>query len=295
MALPDWLNGVIVENSLHDGGNMLGGPPRVVWHTYEAGYSLPAYQGARRLIADGNEVHFVFHPISGELVQILPARRAGRGLRNDPGGVETNRQGSVCLQVEVIAQAAHPWTDDLTNRAAVRLHRLLQFFRLHGVPDVWPAGSPPVSPGPGGMRSAVIWQSHAGHYGHSQVPENDHTDPGALDVNVIFGRELEDPMPIYVRPDPAGEPGDGLLAVAPTGVHAVTAAEWNILKTDPSVTVLGLPRAEWAQLRTLADAQLVRATDLRRLAAEIISQLPDGGAGATAEHIADVLARRLAT
>ena len=30
-----------------------------------------------------------------------------------------------------------------------------------------------------------MWTSHGGHYGHSQVPENLHGDPGALDPNFV--------------------------------------------------------------------------------------------------------------
>jgi peptidoglycan hydrolase-like protein with peptidoglycan-binding domain len=29
-------------------------------------------------------------------------------------------------------------------------------------------------------RSAGVWDTRSGHYGHSQVPENDHTDPGPM-------------------------------------------------------------------------------------------------------------------
>lgn len=183
----DWLDGATRLPSDHNGGSMTGGPPRWVWHTFEADpVRLSAAAGARSLIGSGNEVHFTFNPLTGDIVQILPASVAGRGLVNLPGGVQTNRMGSICLQVEVIAFASHPWTGYLTDRGRAGLARLVAFARAHGIPDVWPAGAPPAFPPGDGNRSASIWTSRAGHYGHSQVPENDHGDPGALDLRVLF-------------------------------------------------------------------------------------------------------------
>lgn len=199
----DWLESVARVPSSHDGGDMVGGPPRWVWHTYEAGYALSARDGARRLIEAGNEVHFVFNPVTGELVQLLPASRAARGLENRPGGVQTNRLGSVCLQVEVVARASRPWTSDLTEAGRVGLGRLVRFARAHGIPDTWTAGPPPAYPPGDGRRDGKIWALRAGHYGHSQVPENDHGDPGAIDPRVLWACADEGAAP--VAPDGGGD------------------------------------------------------------------------------------------
>lgn len=196
----DWLDGVEHMPSAHNGGSMLGGPPRFTWHTYEAGYALSAHDGARNLIAAGNEVSLTFHPITGDVVQILPASVASRGLLNAAGGVQTNRIGTAHLQCEVIARASRPWTADLTDAGRHGLARIVDFARSHGIPDVWPAGPPPayvdgrgnVPPSP---RSATIWTTKAGHYGHSQVPENDHGDPGAIDPAAIFAIIMQPPQP----------------------------------------------------------------------------------------------------
>lgn len=191
----DWLDGSVRLPSNNNGGSMLGGPPRFVHHTYEAPYSLDAAAGAKALIRAGNEVHFVFHPLTGHIIQLLPASVAGRGLENRPGGVQTNRMGSVCLQVEVIARAARPWTLDLTPEGMAGLAHLIAFARAHGIPDTWPAGPPPAYPPGNGVRSVTTWTTRAGHYGHSQVPENDHGDPGALDIRALFATAPPQPPP----------------------------------------------------------------------------------------------------
>jgi hypothetical protein len=46
-------------------------------------------------------------------------------------------------------------------------------------------GSPPAYPREY-VRDPRVWTSRAGHYGHSQVPESDHGDPGAIDVRVLW-------------------------------------------------------------------------------------------------------------
>lgn len=60
----------------------------------------------------------------------------------------------------------------------------------HGVPKVWPNGLPkPAVNGrdPGGHnRNAANWDNKGGHYGHSQVPENTHWDPGYTATEAAF-------------------------------------------------------------------------------------------------------------
>jgi len=242
---------------------MTGGPARATWHTFEADpHELSATNGAKRLIADGNEVHFCFNPISGQTVQILSADRAGRGLVNKSGGVETNRMGTRNIQVEVIAYAKDPFTSHLTEAGQLGLWRLVSWMRTQGIPDVWPVGSPPKYDPKVPMvskRSAYMWTHFPGHFPHSEVPENTHGDPGAVDTRKFFP-----PSAATVHPDDYGD--DMLyyfaddksirLAVVKTDddgkvrthlVH-ITAAVWNL--HEPTVSqkspfVLAIDR-KWA-------------------------------------------------
>jgi hypothetical protein len=304
MAGPPWLDGAArVEAS--DGGTLVGGPPRWVWHTYEADPArLSAQAGARALRAAGNSVHFVFNPLSGDIAQMLPASQSGRALKNAAGGVETNRMGAVCLQVEVVGFASQPFTALLTQAGRAGLARLVGFARAHGIPDAWPAGPPPAYPGGHSVRSAAIWAGHAGHYGHSQVPENDHGDPGAIDVRVLFA--TADPV-LAEAHIPGGTmyvvstPVNGRFLVWPDGDHLAyvrvddaLAGRW----VASGVTELRLGAADaTALMQAQASVQDVltvppATVDVAALAAELVPLLPQSGL--TAEHLADVLAARLA-
>jgi hypothetical protein len=298
----DWLDGAIrIDSSA--GGGLVGGPPRWVWHTYEADPAgLSAVEGARSLHAAGNDVHFVLNPLTGDIAQLLPASVSGRGLKNSQGGVETNRLGTVCLQVEVIAFASHPFTGIVTPAGKEGLGRLIRFGRAHGIPDVWPAGPPPAYPHGFSVRSAATWTAHPGHYGHSQVPENDHGDPGAIDVQALFATarstsSLSKGHRVFV----IRTPSNGSFAVWPDGDHMAyvkvddaTAARW---------VAGGIPQASLGAADATALMRLQAAVqdpdaapavvDVTALAQELVPLLPQG-TSLTAEHIADVMASRLA-
>lgn len=179
-----WLDSAKQHKGWQDGGSLLGGPKRVIWHTTE---NDPKVTTAKTIVdyldRVGYQVHVVWNPYTGETWQCIPANRAGRGLRNLAGGVQTNREGGVAVQIEVVGKASKPFTDGPMKG----LQPILDWVRGLGVPDVWPGGPPPA----GGARhvSNLVWTTKAGHYGHSQTPENDHDDPGGIDVNRLFGHK----------------------------------------------------------------------------------------------------------
>lgn len=180
-----WMPGAKHVPAWMTSGPMLGGEPRVIWHTTE---NDPHVTSART-IADylnrvGYQVHLVWNPVTGELIQMIPADRAGRGVRNSSGGVQTNREGQYCIQIEVVARSNRPFTDGPLKG----LGEIMKWIRQFGIPDVWPDG-PPLAHNMDGKRSTSVWTHRAGHYGHSQVPENDHTDPGAIDTRKLFGAD----------------------------------------------------------------------------------------------------------
>ena len=147
----------------------------ITWHTFEARYSLTVENALKILIRNGSEA-FVFHPITGQWGQCQPMDTGARTLEA-PGGIATNRFGSVHQQVEVIGYARQPWTGDLTPAGKAGLARGLEFFRSWGVPDQWAFDTPPPAyPGPGVKRA---YPSRSGHAYHAGWIGNKHGDPGA--------------------------------------------------------------------------------------------------------------------
>ncbi|MFI9194136.1 peptidoglycan-binding protein [Streptomyces californicus] len=189
---PAYIDGVVRFGGQSIGGAMdtPGNPPRFTWHTTEspAGrsyfYSIAAY-----LIRVGAEPQVIYDPESDLLGQLGPLTKSGRALRND-GSRRTNREGKVNIQVEVLGKAASPWTKGFDPAKKPNFRKLLAAGRAHGIPDTWPAGKPPVSAAAAAKagRNRSTWQSKGGHYGHSQVPGNDHWDPGAIDTSIVPGK-----------------------------------------------------------------------------------------------------------
>lgn len=194
------------------------------WHTFESrGYEAwSAARGARYLIQQANEAHFVLHPTSGELVQLLPLSSGARTLRA-PSGILTNRHGSVHVQTEVIGDAARPFTADLTPAGRRALGYLMDFLRAAGIPDSWAGGiRPPDYPGRGVSRF-MPRAGASGHTHHAAWRGNDHGDPGAI----------SDPWSIVpvVSEAPTSSPGGtdslGRYTVRPGDTLSVLAARFR--------------------------------------------------------------------
>lgn len=181
-----WMPGAIRVPSSHNGGSMTGRDKYCTWHTYQCDYSVSAVAGARALIRAGNEVTLCFNPIAGQTAQMLSPYVAARGLVNLPGGVETNRQGSVNVQIEVIARAERPWTQDITPAGRAGLARIIAWLDSLGVPRQTLNG--PIGPGISSpkTRSVTAWNGGGGHFCHGDVPENLHWDHGRVNIRDLW-------------------------------------------------------------------------------------------------------------
>lgn len=202
-----WLPGAKVIRALKDAGTLTGSAKKVIWHTTENDPTkTSAANVANYLNRVGSQVHIVWNPYTGEIVQMIPANRGGRGVMNKPGGVDTNTAGAIVVQIEVVGQATKPFTDGPCKG----LPTIVAWLRSLGVPDVWPAGDlKPYPASYGGVRSTSAW-SRSGHFGHSQIPENDHGDPGNINQAKITGlpkpapalpKPVVKPAPVTVKPD----------------------------------------------------------------------------------------------
>ncbi len=174
-----WFPGAEHVRASLDGGRPAGGAPRVVWLTTGSDpRETPAVSAACHLDRVGFAVHLVWNPLGGEVVQMLPATRAARALQDGVGGLELNREGRICLQIQVVGYAQCPFTEG-PLRGLAGILRWLDSWR---VPRRWPAGAPLAEPVcRDAARERARW-SRGGHFGHSQVPGNTDPDPGAVDI-----------------------------------------------------------------------------------------------------------------
>lgn len=222
-----WISGAIRLGDGVIGGAMdtPGNPPRVVHHSTES----PA--GGRYLESVGSylirvaaEPQLIYCPVTDRVGQFGPLHQSGRALRND-GTRRTNREGKVCIQIEVLGYAKNPWTNGWDPAKKPGWQKILAAARSWGVPDAFPAGPPATYPGPGKSRSRSIWQSKGGHFSHGDVPGNDHGDPGAIDTaKVLFKKTTPAP------PKPA--PAKPKVSVA----HLVAAAKKDVPAPDGHTT-----------------------------------------------------------
>lgn len=163
-----------------DLGNYNAGPYKIVHHTTEG----PTYASARATYQAGQtDPHFTIDATT--IYQHIDTTRVARALRNDAGGVETNRASAV--QIELVGYAGQAKNAQALANVA-RLCRWIE--QTHGIPQAWPNGHPREPAGgqdPGGHnRSSESWTSQSGHYGHSQVPENTHWDPAYTAAEVLI-------------------------------------------------------------------------------------------------------------
>lgn len=177
-------------------GAPLGGPAKIVHHTTEGSSASGAFAA---YAANRSDPHFTVDATT--IWQHIDTAQSARALRNAAGGVQTNRDGAI--QIEIVGFAHRP----KTRATLVNVARLCRWIEaVHGVPRVWPNGYPrpatPAGTDPGGhTRTAAVWDRRGGHYGHSQVPENTHWDPAFTRAEVDFlmawtgAESLDAPVP----------------------------------------------------------------------------------------------------
>lgn len=185
-----WVPGFPRDESImgKGGGTYSGGPGKFLWHTTEGGWDSSMSVFRSKLTAP----HVMADPKARRRVQFIPLNRSAYALRNLSGGVETNRDS--VLQVEIVwwAARAHELTDgDLEWLGTEVLAPMVdaapfdiditQFPRFYG-PD---AGFTLASASAPQRMSAATWDGWNGQVGHQHAPENEHWDPGALDVGTI--------------------------------------------------------------------------------------------------------------
>ncbi|MGH2741471.1 MAG: YcbK family protein [Thermoleophilaceae bacterium] len=176
-----------LANSKSAGGTYLDAPWRFVFHTIEG---EPSAQGFRTLAANhANPPHLWAMPSANLLLQTIPLNRSAYALAR-PGSIQTNRLRTIQVEVWGFAAKMVNATPEMLTWLADRV--------LAPVARLVPINLNQVSPtGPGepcyGKNSSCRmrpdeWQAYNGVCGHKNVPDNDHWDPGQLDLEAIAAR-----------------------------------------------------------------------------------------------------------
>lgn len=157
-------------------GSYTGGPAKGVLHTTEG----PSAAGAIAAFkSSGSWPHFLVDP-AGKVWQFIDSALAARALQNLAGGVETNRDHAV--QIEIVGFAGQPTAHTPAQMDALR--SLMRWIEAtEGVKPVGPGRPFADHYGQAGIRfDGPTWDNFNGWCGHCHVVENDHWDPGMIDL-----------------------------------------------------------------------------------------------------------------
>jgi hypothetical protein len=165
------------------GGTFDRDPRAVCWHTTQGTTVDGAVSVYKSIQACP---HLTVDPETRELFQHVPLDRSSYALRNLAGGCETNTTG--IIQIEIVGYAADTWSWSPERLKWLGEEVLAPIFEA--CPSI-PRG--PVYSGP--RMTCAEWDVWSGgQCGHRDVPENDHWDPGDLDLSQIVAYATGDDM-----------------------------------------------------------------------------------------------------
>lgn len=126
----------------------------------------------------------------------LDMNTAARSLKNMSGGVETNTDG--VIQVEVVGYATQP---ELIDWEWFALNVIEPICQPLMIPCISPVDWPPYPDSYGKTAaqrlSPAQWTDYKGILGHMHAAENDHGDPGAIPIDLILSAlPTGDDMPL---------------------------------------------------------------------------------------------------
>ena len=208
-----------------------GGPAKAIAHiTWDKNASaakpvdLVPYENLVNYFTNGGAdvaPHILWDPFTGRFTQFVPADSRSKSLEDHTGGTRTNRAGKYVIQIEALffpyCRVDGKAYAKLSDTPLKGWGRLNAWTRSLGIVDNWPMGFP-VSFAPN--RNEAIWETHGGWYGHQQVPENTHQDPGSWPhFSVAPAAPAPKPAPHY-----AAFPGSSFFRLG---------------RKDPIVTAMG--------------------------------------------------------
>lgn len=189
------------EELKHAGAMLTTHPWRGVLHTTE-GNSYAGALGAYKRAASAPHFTVSFETGTFQSWQHIQLDRAATALRNRSGGVETNKLR--CVQIEIVGHAneaadfPREYLDGIGRlmrwiESNTEIKRISPSFKGAGQGIVLATVASPI------RLKNDAWNKFNGWCGHQHVPENDHWDPGLIDIGYLLSYTTG-VMPMY---DPA--------------------------------------------------------------------------------------------
>lgn len=127
----------------------------------------------------------------------LPLTRTGAAMRNQAGGVQTNNDG--CIQIEIVLKAAEgpdlpqealdvlaSWIKWVCKETGIPLF-FVDDFHFYPPEDGWRLGKEPW------RLRGQFWNNFRGILGHQHADENVHGDPGKINIPYLRAKLLDNP------------------------------------------------------------------------------------------------------
>jgi hypothetical protein len=189
-----WVDGWQRQSWGTTGGTFTGGPAKGVLHTTET-TGWPGY-------ANGQSCpHLTIFPNwttkKLDVRQHVPLNVASRALVNKTGGVQTNRDGAI--QIELIGTCNPEWRGrtgyfywpEAPEWALVALGTIMRSLeKVCGIRRLatspWLAYPRSYGSAAGQRMTLSQWDAFSGWCGHQHVPENEHGDPGNLNITRLL-------------------------------------------------------------------------------------------------------------
>lgn len=161
-------------------GSYSGGPFKGVLHTTEGSSASGAISAFKN---NNSWPHFLIDN-SGKVWQFIDTNVSARTLRNLSGGVQTNRDSAI--QIEIVGFAGQPLQHPLAQMDALKA--LMRWIEANtGVKPKGPGRPFATAYGQNNLRFTFAqWDAFDGWCGHCHVPENNHWDPGAIDIDALL-------------------------------------------------------------------------------------------------------------
>lgn len=164
----------------NSGGSYTGGPFKGVLHTTEGTSGSGAISAFRN---NNSWPHFLVDS-TGKVWQFIDTSVGARALRNLSGGVQTNRDSAIQIEITGFAGQSNNHSQAQMNA----LYSLMRWIEANtGVKPKGPGRAFASGYGQNALRfTGAQWDAFDGWCGHCHVPENDHWDPGTINLDALL-------------------------------------------------------------------------------------------------------------